>query len=410
MKSNTKITRQNDKPAVPAELVKRITRWPITYPAAAETIKRMYLSGQWSFHGAYEQEFSGKFARFCDTRHGIVMINGTVTLESALHALGVGAGDEVIVPANTWLATALAAVYLGARPVFVDVEPHTLCLDPVQVRRAITRKTKAIIPVHLFGSMADMDLIMAISRETGIPVIEDCAHAHGGIWNGRHLGSIGHIGSFSFQQSKTMSSGEGGICVTNDERLAERLFRIKHVGYKPGEKQGKGASGPAEGLICHNYRSTEFASIILLEELKHLQEETERRDANAIYLTQLVKDIPGITVQSRGRKATLQGYYGYVFLLEPSKLKKGTTLAEVAKALAAEGVEVSVGGYGPVYKHPLWSVPRADYKIHSNEVAEWTSASCHVQLHHTWLLAGQPLMRAVAEGVRRVMERFSKGA
>ena len=394
------------QPAVSKALLGNVPRWPVAYPRVAERVKQVYMSGNWSFHGPHEQEFSRRFAQYCGTSYGSMMMNGTVTLEASLQAVGVKAGDEVIVPANTWLATAMAAVFLGAKPVFVDVEPHTLCLDPAMVRRAITRKTKAIIPVHLFGSMADMDQIMAISRETEIPVIEDCAHAHGGVWNGRHLGSIGHIGSFSFQQSKTMSSGEGGICITNDAELAERLFRIKHIGYLPGAKQGKAVSGPPEGLICHNFRSVEFTSVILSEQLKHLRQQTEKRDASALYLTGLIKDLTGVTVQARGRRADLQGYYGLVLLLQPERLRRGTSLADVSKALAEEGVEVSIGGYGPVYKHPLWSVPRADYRIHSNAVAEWTSACCHLQLHHTWLLAGRPLMRAVAEGLHRVIGQF----
>ena len=138
-------------------------------------------------------------------------------------------------PGNTWIATGMAPVYLGARPVIVDVEPGTLCLDPEQARRAITRRTKAIIPVHLFGSMADMDRFMALSRETGIPIIEDCAHSQGGFWKGRGLGSIGRIGSFSFQQSKTLSSG--GICADERRRpgrpaLPHQAHRLRH-----GQKQ-----------------------------------------------------------------------------------------------------------------------------------------------------------------------------
>ena len=205
-----KLARDGGEKAISDTVKRALKPWPPIYPETAEKVKAIYLSGNWSFHGPYEQEFSRNFAAYCGARHGVFMTNGTVTLESALHALGVRAGDEVIMPGNTWLATASAAVYLGAKPVFVDVEPDTLCLDPERIQEAITPKTKAIIPVHLFGGMADMDRIMAVSRKTGIPVIEDCAHAHGGIWDGRGLGSIGHIGSYSFQQSKTLSSGEAG--------------------------------------------------------------------------------------------------------------------------------------------------------------------------------------------------------
>jgi L-glutamine:2-deoxy-scyllo-inosose/3-amino-2,3-dideoxy-scyllo-inosose aminotransferase len=387
---------------------KSMKAWPPVYPETAERLKEIYLSGKWSFNGEVEQEFARKFAAFCGARRGVYMVNGTVTLESALHALGVKAGDEVIVPGNTWIATAMAAVYVGATPVFVDVEPDTLCLDPEKVRKAITRKTKAIIPVHIFGSMADMDRLMAISREHGIPVIEDCAHAQGGVWDGKGVGSIGHVGSYSFQQSKTLSAGEGGICVTNDDELADKLFRIKHIGYSAGQKQGQAASGPAEGLVCHNYRGVEFTAAILLDALKRLKAQTALRDANARYLTELISGVPGVTVQARGRKADVQGYYNFVLLLQPSKLKSGVTIKEVQAALSAEGMVCGIGGYGPVYKHMLWSVPKGGYRIHSNEAVEDSCSNRALHLFHSWLLTGKPLMRAMGEAVGKVMRAYSK--
>jgi L-glutamine:2-deoxy-scyllo-inosose/3-amino-2,3-dideoxy-scyllo-inosose aminotransferase len=394
--------------AVSDDIKKALKPWPPVYPGTAERLKSVYLTGQWSFNGACEQEFSAKFAKYCGAKYGIFMVNGTVTLESALHALGVKAGDEVIVPGNTWLATAMAAVYLGAKPVFVDVEPDTLCLDPEQVKRAITRKTKAIIPVHLFGSMADMDRFMVLSRKTGIPVIEDCAHAHGGVWNGKGLGSIGQVGSFSFQQSKTLSSGEGGICLTNDEDLAEKLYRIKHIGYSAGQKQGQAATGPAEGLICHNYRGLEFNAVILTEALKHLRAQTVQRDVNAQYFTGLIRDVPGIAVQARGRRADLQGYYGFGLLLDPKALKAGVTIKEVNAALNAEGVGCGIGGYGPVYRHMLWNLPKTGYRIHSNAVVEDTCSHRHLGMMHMWLLTNKPFMKALAHAVRKVMTAYAK--
>jgi L-glutamine:2-deoxy-scyllo-inosose/3-amino-2,3-dideoxy-scyllo-inosose aminotransferase len=394
--------------AVSEEARKAIKPWPPVYPETAERLKAVYLSRQWSFNGPCEQEFSRKFAAYCGVKHGVFMANGTVTLESALHALGVKAGDEVIVPGNTWVATAMAAVYLGATPVFVDVEPHTLCLDPENVRKAITPKTKAIIPVHLFGSMADLDRIMALSRESGIPVIEDCAHAHGGVWHGKGVGGIGHVGSFSFQQSKTLASGESGICVTNDDELAEKLFRIKHIGYSGGQKQGQAATSPAGGLLCHNYRGLEFPAAILTGALKHLRAQTTLRDSNARYFTDLIRDVPGIAVQARGRKADVQGYYGFVLLLQPSKLKSGVTIKEVHAALKAEGLDCGIGGYGPVYKHMLWNVPRTGYRIHSTAVVEDTSSNRMLGFSHAVLLTNKSLMKAHADGVRKVMNAYCR--
>lgn len=404
----TRLAIDGGKKAVSDEVKKALQPWPPVYQETAEKLKAIYMSGKWSFNGPYEQEFSLKFAKYCGAGHGVFMVNGTVTLESALHALGVKAGDEVIVPGNTWLATAMAAVYLGAIPVFVDVEPDTLCLDPEKVRKAITSKTKAIIPVHLFGSMADMDKFMRISKEFNIPVIEDCAHAQGGVWDGKGLGSIGHVGSFSFQQSKTLSSGEGGICLTNSDELADKLFRIKHIGYSAGQKQGLAASGPQEGLICHNYRGLEFNAAILLDALKHLKAQTVLRDKNAMYFTELIKDVPGITVQARGRKADRQGYYNFVLLLQPSKLKSGITIKEVQAALGAEGMGCGIGGYGPVYKHLLWSVPKSKFKIHSNDVVEDVCTNRQLGMMHSWLLTNKRLMKASATAVEKVMNAYCK--
>jgi L-glutamine:2-deoxy-scyllo-inosose/3-amino-2,3-dideoxy-scyllo-inosose aminotransferase len=212
--------------------------WPPADPATAKALARAYLSRQWSFNGPAEQRFAADFAAYCGAKHGIFMANGTVTLEAALTAHHIGKGDEVIVPALTWIATAMAAHYVGAKVVLVDIEPTTLCLDPKQVEEAITPRTRAIIPVHLYGSMADLEALCRIARRHRLVVIEDCAHAHGGMWNGRGVGSWGHVGSFSFQQSKTMASGEGGICLTNDDKIADRLYRFKHIGYAAHTPQG----------------------------------------------------------------------------------------------------------------------------------------------------------------------------
>lgn len=175
--------------------------WPPVDERTAEKLKELYLSRQWSFHSPAEQEFTAEFAAYHDAEYGIFMANGTVTLQCALAALGAGKGDEVIVPALTWMATAMAAYYLGATPVFVDVEPSTLCLDPGKLEEAITPRTRAAIPVHLYGSMADMERILAICKRNDVHVVEDCAHVQGGGWNGRGVGSWGKVGSFSLQHA-----------------------------------------------------------------------------------------------------------------------------------------------------------------------------------------------------------------
>lgn len=201
-------------------------RWPPVYPETAWQLADLYMNRKWSFYGPQELLFNEKFAAFTGTGQSVMMANGTVTLECAMRALEIGPGAEVIVPAHTWLATGSAVISCGATPVVVDIEPDTLCMDPQAFESAITGKTKAVIPVHLLGSLADMDKICAIAAKHGLRIIEDCAHAHGGRWNGRHVGSIGDIGSFSFQESKLLACGEGGACVTNDLHLGDILGRL----------------------------------------------------------------------------------------------------------------------------------------------------------------------------------------
>lgn len=340
--------------------------WPPIDEATGKALHEMYLSGKWSWNGIWESRSAQKLAEVHGAKHAMLMVNGTVTLEAALHALGVGPGDEVIVPALTWLATAMAVIYVGAKPVLVDVEPDTLCLDPDLVEAAITPRTKAIIPVHLYGSMADMDRIMAIARKHDLKVLEDCAHAQGGQWKGAGLGSIGDIGSFSFQQSKAVSAGEGGAVITNDDGLQEKLHQCKHIGYGPDALQGNAAQPPIPGLICHNYRATEFQGVVLYQQLVNLVALIEKRNRNADFLTENLERIPGLKVQKRGRLATpgRQSYYSYIVLFDPEHWGQATR-DQIVTALNKEGIFCGKT-YGTVYRHLLWNSPQDSYRIHGD--------------------------------------------
>jgi L-glutamine:2-deoxy-scyllo-inosose/3-amino-2,3-dideoxy-scyllo-inosose aminotransferase len=223
--------------------------WPPVDDRTARALQDLYYSRRWTAFDETEAVFAQRFAEYHGAKHGVFTVNGTVTLQCALAACGVGPGDEVIVTALTWYATAMAVRHVGAVPVFVDIEPDTLCMDPDRIEAAITERTKAVVPVHAYGSMADMDRIMAIAKRHGLRVIEDCAHMHGGIWGGRGIGGIGEVGSFSFQHTKTMSSGEGGICITSDPDIAERIYRLTHIGYGQGEIWREAKHGPPPGLL-----------------------------------------------------------------------------------------------------------------------------------------------------------------
>ena len=349
------------KRVVPENEPLYVAPWPPRNEATAERLKEVYMSGKWSFNSPMEQEFEQEYAKYHGAKYGIFMANGTTTLECSLAALGVGPGDEVIVPALTWMATAMAANYVGAVPVFVDIDPANLCMDPAKLEKAITPRTKAIIPVHVYGSTADLEKILAIADKHGIPVVEDCAHMQGGFWNGRGVGSWGKIGSFSFQQSKTMASGEGGICITSDEELARKIYVLKHIGYARGLKQGEAVRAP-EGLICHNYRATAFQAVILLEQLKGLRQLIDTYVANVKILTDAVAGIPGMRIQAPGRLSNPQGYYSFHFIFDGEEFEdipKGI----INEACAAEGFSIGNGTHGPVYKHALFNLKPGQFRM-----------------------------------------------
>ena len=373
------------------------TPWPPVSEAVETTLIEIYRSRKWSFGGPHERRFAQEFAAAHDAKFGIFMANGTVTLQCALGAYGIGAGDEVIIPALTWPATAMAPLYLGATPVFVDVEASTLCLDPKAFEAAITPQTKAVIPVHLYGGMANLEEILAIAKKHDIIVIEDCAHAHGGKWKGKGLGSWGHVGSFSFQESKTMSSGEGGICLTNDEGIADRLYRSKHIGYGDGSKQGVVAAGPPEGLTCYNFRGTEFQGAILQDQLGNLDELIGTYNRNAAVIEDRLAHIPGVRVQSRGVESTRQSYYGLAVVFDEVPTTD-VPFARILEALHAEGLPVG-GTYGCVYNHALWNIAPEKYRIAEAgcPVAETVAAPRTAVLLHYYLGVDDATIEDIAD-------------
>ena len=383
--------------------------WPPVRAEVAEKLKEVYFRHNWSFYGPEEKKFAADFAAYHDAKYGTFMVNGTVTLETALLALGVGPGDEVIVPSWTWMATGMAPIYVGATPVFVDGQADTFCLDPEAFEAAITPKTKAVIPVHLFGSMADIDKIVEIANKHGIKVIEDCAHAHGGKWNGKGIGSFGDIGSFSFQQSKIMTAGEGGECITSDENLFDRVGRISHIGYQFAAQRGKPSTPPPTNLKCFNFRATDFQAVILADQLAHLDEDSKYRAASADYLHKELSKIPGIKTQAPGHKATMQSYYVFGITVDPAVLKPGKTKADVIAALNAEGaVEVFAGWGQPTFKQRLWNVSEDRFRVASSKTVEDIIYNKIILADIRWLTADHATQEKLVEAFRKVMKEYSK--
>ena len=248
---------------------------------------------------AFEQEF----ATYCGAKHGIGVANGTEALFLALKALGIGAGDEVIVPTNTFIATAAAVSHTGAVPVFVDCDPETYCIDPAKISGAITEKTKAIIPVHLYGHPADMDAIMSIARSCGLKVIEDCAQAHGTHYKGKQVGSIGDVSAFSFYPSKTLGAyGDAGMVLTNSDELCESLKLLRDNGR---------TSWYEHAIIGYNSRLDGLQAAILRVKFRYLDKWVEARRSHAARYRELLGDVEGLVLpieKTYGRHS----YYVYV--------------------------------------------------------------------------------------------------
>ena len=315
-------------------------KWPQWDEKEEQGLLEVLKSGVWSYNGPKESEFNKAFAKFIGTKYALSVANGTVSLQLALEACGIGLGDEVIVPGLTWQATAAAALDVNAVPILVDVNEDNWCINPAEVEKAITPRTKAIIPVHLYGSFADMDTIMEIAGKHNLRVIEDCAHKHGGEWNGKKAGSIGDIGSFSFQLSKLMTAGEGGALTTSNPQLYEKLDALRNCGRRPVNKQladkGTGIYGDEGNLIqSGNYRITDFQAALLIESLKRLPEQNQIRDENAKYVNSLLAELPGIQPMRSNEKETKGAYYNFSFRYNKDEFK-GLDVAKFRKALGKE--------------------------------------------------------------------------
>lgn len=324
-----------------------IPKWPIFDQKEINAVQEVVKSGEWAYLGVNETEFERKFSQFCGTKYSITATNGTHTLRLALEALGVGPGDEVIIPGLTWQATAASVLDVNAIPVMVDIDPDTYTIDPAAVEAAITPRTKCIIPVHLYGRIADMDAIMSIARKYKLSVLEDCAHQHGSEWRGKKVGSIGDIGSFSLQSSKVLNCGEGGVLITNNDNLGHLLHSLKNCGKPYKDNSLVMQSG--------NYRMTEFQAAIVLIQLSRLKEQNALREKNAKYLENSIARIEGLEPLYMSPNTTSQVYY-YWTIKYDSELWGNVPKGIFMKALSAElqnSIEC-VSPYAPLTNSPFY--------------------------------------------------------
>ncbi|HUU29137.1 MAG TPA: DegT/DnrJ/EryC1/StrS family aminotransferase [archaeon] len=322
-------------------------KWPIVTEDDIEGVKRVAESGAWwRFDGHEVENFEKEFGLYHDARYVLGVNNGTVALEVALRSCGIEAGDEVIVPGITFIASASAVLLVQGIPVFADILEDTCQIDPADVERKITPRTKAIVVVHYGGYPVDMDTILGLAAAHGLKVVEDCAQAHGSEWRGKKVGCLGDIGTFSFQQSKTLTCGEGGAVVTNSGELYNRAYAYHHIGRVLGSGKYEHTSvGP-------NYRMNEFQGSILRTQLKKLQGQTETRMKNAAILARGLESIPGLEPLKRDERITRRGYYMYVLLYDEKTY--GVERARYMEAMKAEGAELLLGNSIPVYQLPAF--------------------------------------------------------
>jgi dTDP-4-amino-4,6-dideoxygalactose transaminase len=395
--------------------------WPVAGEQEVQWMEEVVRSGNWSWVGPHEQAFCEEYRRFIGTEYCLCLSNGTVTLQCALQGVGVEPGDEVIVPALTWVATAQAAMDVGANVVFVDIDPKTLCIDARAVEAAVTPRTKAVMPVHLYGCMCDMDAIMAVAGKHGLKVVEDVAHQHGSQWRGTCAGAIGDAGSFSFQQSKVLTSGEGGAITCNDEDVYATCFALKQVGWAPEKPQEAAYENLTQAnRYGHNYRITEMQAVLLRGGLSRLEEHLRLREANAAYLSEGLESIGGpLQAVERDPRVTRQSCYAMTFYFDPENAK-GVTRDMYIQALQAENIGFSAT-YGLVYQNPLLNlydttspIPyrdasrMQDYRSLYLPNAERACNETAVLLSHTHLLGDRAFMDQIIEAVQKVNGNLAK--
>lgn len=327
--------------------------WPVLPEEAVEAAARVLRSGRINYWTGEEGRlFEEEFAALCNTRHAIALANGSVALELALYALGIGPGDEVIVTPRSFIASASCAVLRGATPIFADVDPVTGNLTADTIREALTPRTKAVIAVHLAGWPCDMDPIMALADAHGVKVIEDCAQAHGARYKNRPVGSLGHAAAWSFCQDKIITTGgEGGMLTTNDEALWQRAWSFKDHGKDYGTVTTPDPAAVFRWLhhsFGTNWRMTEMQSAIGRVLLTKLPAYVEVRRANAARLGEVLSHWPAI------RRAITppdinHSYYRYHCFVNPEELAPGWSRDRLLKAIVAEGVPCFYGSCSEIY-------------------------------------------------------------
>ncbi len=384
--------------------------WPQHDEWEIRNLTRVVKSGNWGGFpspNVMAGEFAERFAAYQGAKSGICTTAGTTALEVALRAAGLEVGDELIVPALTFYATAFAALVQGFKPVFVDIDPETWCIDVDLIEQHITPDTRALLPVHLGSRMTDMDRIMEIAHTHDLIVVEDCAHVHGSFWRGKGAGTIGDLGCFSFQSSKLMTCGEGGIILTSDETLEERCHAYVNSGrVKTTDRQA------SEGTILGwNYRITEFQAAVLLAQLERLPQQIETRTRNIAQFEERATQLEGVSILRHDERMTQRSGYG-VILRYDENAWRGISRDQFARALHAEGIRVYTSFYTPVYETALFAWKDAPIEVdYSNvrcPVAEKASYREMLWFPHEIFLGTKEDVDDLCDGIIKIRENLDE--
>lgn len=391
--------------------------WPVWDKSAEDSILSVLRSGNWyRGRGTKVSEFEEKYAELMGTKRCLATASGTTALLVAMHVLGIDAGDEVIVSPYTFIATYNVLFLSKALPVFADTDPETFQINPDKIEERINENTKAILPVHILGLPADMDKINAIAKKHNLLVIEDACQAWLAEWRGKKCGTLSDLGCFSFQNSKHLPAGEGGGIVGNDEEIMDRCYSFHNCG-RPYGSVKRTSSYPTRGS---NRRMQEFQAVILMSQMKRLEEDTETRNKNAQYLTSKIKDIPGIIPHKLYPQVTKAAYHLYPFRYKKEHFNNADR-SKFLRALSAEGIPCS-GGYGPQYKDGLVeeALNSKGYKrLYSKQRLNRYRQELHypdndqlceeaVWLSQRLLLTGKKDMDDIADAILKVYENRDK--
>jgi 3-amino-5-hydroxybenzoate synthase len=396
---------------------KEFADWPQYDEREIAAVSRVVESRKWwRMAGTEVNEFEREFAACQGAQRSLAVTNGTQAIEIALAALDIGRGDEVIVPAFSFISTATAVLCANAVPIFVDVKPDTYCMDAGAIAGAITPRTRAIIPVHMAGHSADMDAILSVARKNGLPVIEDAAHGHGAEWGGKRVGAFDIGGIFSFQAGKLMTAGEGGLVLSNDEAFVERCFLFGNCGRPKTDRTYQHC------VLGSNSRMSELHAAVLRVQLQRLEEQNETRHKNGALLDRMMSSLPGITPQAQDVRVTRNPRYMYMFKYDKEVFNE-LSRESFVDALIAEDIPAFVA-YLAIHRTPVFRqrafAPR--WRSDDSLLPDYNQVHCPVSeligetvvwLHHRVLLGDeQDLVRIVevVDSIRRHATRASGAA